>query len=224
VSAIAAFILTKEKISFGFRPRNSWTLFKMSVPLGLMLFCNLIYFRADIFLLSFFTSQTAVGIYGYAYRYFDFLIALPLFLSNSLYPIMLSGKNTRNGSQMRTTYGVVYVVSGIFISSIAFLLAPIIGIVKPEFLLSILPFRILLISLPIFFLTSYLQWILIVHKRLHIMLGIYIFSAVLNIVLNYIFIPTLGYIGAAWITDISELIVLLLLALTIFKTKIWNIR
>src|SRR5207245_1945225 len=57
-----------------------------TLPIAFMLICNLIYFRVDILLLSFLKSSQDVGIYDLAYKFFDFLIALPLFLSNTLYP------------------------------------------------------------------------------------------------------------------------------------------
>jgi len=52
------------------------------------------------------------------------------------------------------------------------------------------------------------MWILIAKKKQMLLLKIYGISMIINIVLDVLFIPTYGYMAAAWITGICEAIVL----------------
>lgn len=93
VGALALLFFAKEKIS----PPSIDKEFAVKImlaswPLGLMLIFNLVYFRVDIFLLSILKTTQDVGIYGLSYKFFDFLIALPLFLSNAVYPFLIKAK------------------------------------------------------------------------------------------------------------------------------------
>ncbi len=211
-SAISLF-LSKEKIfPIVIRIRFIKSLITGSMSLGLMLIFNLIYFRIDIFLLSFFKSTTDVGIYGIAQRGFDFLIALPLFLSNALYPGLLQNKNNyRNTIGILIKYLYISVIFSLLLIIVFWFLSPLIILVKEDFVPAIVPFRILLISLPLFFATSILQWTLISQKQQKFLMYVYLLAGILNISLNFIFIPTGSYIASAIITDISEGIVLICL-------------
>lgn len=80
---------------------SAWTrLFKKSLPLGLTLVFNLVYFRADIFVLTFFRSTQEVGIYGLAYKIFELPLAIPTFFMNAMYPIILNSKLKTQNSKL----------------------------------------------------------------------------------------------------------------------------
>ncbi len=179
-----------------------------SLPLGLMLLCNLIYFRIDVMLLSLLRTPIDVGIYGYAYKFFDFFIAVPLFLSNSLYPLLLqSSKNSQKFLLVIRKYMPIFIGLSFLIVIPAWILAPLIAWVRPEFIESVSPFRILLLSLPFFFATSLLQWVLITLKQQKYLFYIYAISTVFNILLNIWFIPVASYHASAIITGVSEALV-----------------
>jgi len=92
-SALLLIKLTRESIwPLSFDRAFAKEIFIKSFPIGLMLIFNLIYFRVDMFLLSLLAPTKDVGIYGLSYKFFDFLIALPLFLSNAIYPFLIKQK------------------------------------------------------------------------------------------------------------------------------------
>src|ERR1035437_2029022 len=92
-SALLLIRLTKESIwPLVFDKSFAKEIFIKSFPIGLMLIFNIIYFRVDMFLLSLLAPTKDVGIYGLSYKFFDFLIALPLFLSNAIYPFLIKSK------------------------------------------------------------------------------------------------------------------------------------
>ena len=192
-----------------------------SAPIGAMLIFNLVYFRADIILLSLLSSTTSVGIYGLSYKFFDFLIALPLFLSNAVYPFLIQAKGNNNKFfSVTKKYFFVFLLSSIVIIIPFWFVSPLFGLIKEDFVNSIIPFRILLISLPFFFTTSFLQWVLITLGKQKYLMLVYLFSTILNIFLNLILIPQFSYIASAWITVLSEGLVFVLLAAKIFSVRI----
>lgn len=193
-------------------------LFKKSLPLGLTLILNLVYFRADVFILTFYRSTIEVGLYGLAYKFFEFPLAFPTFFMNAVYPLMLEsrvkpsdsdGKN--HESRIIKKSQIFLLISSVLITIICLLLAPLISLVKSDFNSSIAPFRILVLSLPVFFLSSLYMWAIIAKGKQRELLKIYGLGMILNIVLNLIFIPQYGYLAAAITTGVSEAVILGLL-------------
>jgi O-antigen/teichoic acid export membrane protein len=200
-------------------------IFVKSLPIGLMLIFNLVYFRADMFLLSLFSSTKAVGIYGLSYKFFDFLIALPLFLSNAIYPFLIKVKNEKEKFfKLTDNYFIIFLMASILIMIPFWFISPLFTLIKSDFSGSIIPFRILLLSLPFFFTTSFLQWVLITLEKQKYLMYVYLFSTVLNIVLNIIFIPQFSYIACATITLVSEGLVFAFLLSKVLKTRILSER
>lgn len=221
LSCLVLLFFVKEKI---FEINFNFSLYKeliiKSTPLGLMLVFNFIYFRIDIILLSVLSSTSAVGIYGLSYKFFDFLIAIPLFLSNSIYPLLLKAKDDgKRFSDLIIKYFFVFLVLSILIGIPFWFASPLFNLIKPEFIKSIIPFRILILSLPFFFLTSFLQWILITLKKQKYLMSVYFFSTALNILLNIIFIPKFSYLAAAYITVFSEFVVFIFLVGKLFLER-----
>jgi len=191
-----------------------------SFPIGLMLIFNLIYFRADMFLLSLMAPTKDVGIYGLSYKFFDFLIALPLFLSNAIYPFLLKArKEGKAFLKLTRNYFFVFLVSSFIVMLPFWFISPLFILIKTDFANCIIPFRILLLSLPFFFTTSLLQWVLITLEKQKYLMYVYLFSTVLNIALNLIFIPQFSYLVSATITVISEGIVFIFLIAKVFQIR-----
>lgn len=221
LTGFTSLIFIKRSLySLTFDKKFILNLLKESTPFGLMLLFNFIYFRTDTILLSVFRPTEEVGIYGLSYKFFDFLVALPLFLSNAIYPSLLSWqKNHRILFQNLKKFIFVFLVLSILTLSISWVMAPFISLVKKDFIPSILSFKILILSLPFFFLTNLFQWTLIVLKKQKFLLSAYLVAAILNIILNIIFIPFYGYIASAIITGVSEGFVLLLLIFQIILLR-----
>jgi len=222
-SLATAFLLIKlsaEKIfPIAFDIKFSKELLFKAMPIGLMLIFNLIYFKVDIILLSIFVSSKDVGVYGLAYRFFDFLIALPLFLSNSIYPLLLIKKKD-DFFNFSKKYFFIFTILSLIVMVPFWFISPLFGLIKSDFLISIVPFRILLLSLPFFFTTSLMQWVLIALKKQKYLMYVYFLSTVLNIALNVLFIPKYSYIASSWITVFSEMLVFVFLLGKILQLRI----
>lgn len=210
-TALFALFLAQEdlgKISLA----NSKSLIIKSTPLGLMILFNLVYFRADVLLLSAYKTSFDVGVYGLAYRFFDFLVALPLFLSNALYPTLLEhAKNKRKINEIIKRYLVWATIISLGIIIISWFASPYFVLLKSDFVYATPVFRILLLSLPLFFYTSILQWGLIALRQQRYLLATYVVAGLLNIALNLVFIGKYSYTASAVITGVCEAVVLILL-------------
>lgn len=216
---LIALILTKEdllpvRLDVGFIKKLTLE----TIPITLMLFFNLVYFRIDTILLSFMRSSHDVAIYDLSYKVFDFLIALPLFLSNSLYPTILENEKNNRTLGAAKKYIFLFIVVSLFVIIPVWFLAPFLPVLttKKEFAEVVFPIRILLASLPVFFGTSILQWLLIAQKQQKFLAYVYFISTVFNIVLNFIFIPQYSYFASAIITGLSEFLVFIVLWMKLF--------
>ncbi len=191
-----------------------------SWPLGLVLFINLLYVKVDIILLSLFKQNVEVGIYGISYRFFDVAVAIPAFLANSTYPLLLGiMENRKSYLLLFKKYLVFYALASIIITLLAVGFSPIIILFRREFTLSVLPLQILLFSLPFFFLTSLLQWHFLIRGKVKMLIPLYSGVLLLNIILNILFVPIYSYIASAVITGFCEAIVFIVLMCYFLKDE-----
>jgi O-antigen/teichoic acid export membrane protein len=210
---------TKEKFfPFFFDKQYAKKMFISALPIGLMLLFNLVYFRADIFLLSIMSTTKSVGIYGLSYKFFDFLIAIPLFLSNAVYPLLIKYKNDQEVfKKLINKYLLIFLALSFVLIFAFWFSSPLFTIIRSDFSEASIPFRILLISLPFFFVTSFFQWILITKEKQKFLMYVYFLLLILNIILNVLFIPAYSYLASAWITFICEGVVFLILGVKLLK-------
>jgi len=193
----------------------------IAFPLGLTLLCNVVYFHADSILLTFFRSTSEVGVYGFAYKIFELPLSIPTFFMNAVFPLLLISRKSDNTPaflrQVRQSAVLLFLLALVLVV-LGYLTAPFISLVNADFLKSVLPLRILLLSLPVFFLTSLTMWVLIALKKRSQLFIIYFVSMVVNIGSNMLLIPKYGYMASAWITVVSEILVLMLSLLIIKKS------
>ena len=184
------------------------SLFVKSLPLGLTLIFNLIYFKADTLILTVFRSTEEVGIYGLARSFFEFPLAIPTFFMNAVYPVLVNSKFEIRNSKLVKKSAIFLAIFSLLLSVFCYLLSPYLTLIKSDFAPSILLFRILALYLPVFFLSSLFMWTLIAFGKQKLLVLIYGNAMTINILLNLFFIPRFGYLAAAVILGISELIVL----------------
>lgn len=191
-----------------------------TLPITFMLVCNLIYFRIDMFLLSLLKPSTDVAQYDLSYKFFDFFIALPLFLSNALYPSLLSEVKGGNfGQKKLKRYAVIFFLLSLGVVIPVWVAAPLVTLIRPDFSPAVIPLRILLLSLPVFFVTSIFQWVLIAKKEQKFLAIVYFLLTVFNVITNLVFIPQFSYIASSIITGVGEAFVLLALGIKLVKSE-----
>lgn len=207
--ALVSFLLLKRfwpQIS----PRYSFiytrSLFQEAWPIAGTLALNVVYFRADAFILASTKGVAEVGVYNLAYALFQTALVLPSLVVNSYYPLMI-----------KTLKDIKLVIltllgGGLLGTSLTFLLAPlIIGLLaKSDFTGSVTSLQILSLGFPVYFLSALLMMWLIIRKKYLPLLVVYGVGLVFNLLANLYFIPQFSYLAASWITVLSEVLILIL--------------
>lgn len=182
-----------------------------SIPFGLNNLFSMLFFRIDTILLSVLENNVAVGIYSAAYNP---LLAIGSVLStvatSALYPVMSRYYiSSRDSLEKITILSFKYMaIIGFPIAIGCFILAnKFIGLFYGnQFSQSIIAFQILALFIPIRLLSSMTGTLLTSINKQGIRTFSVLLSAIFNIMLNLILIPSLSYIGASIATVLSEIL------------------
>jgi O-antigen/teichoic acid export membrane protein len=182
---------------------------------------GLIHFKIDTLLLSFFKPPSEVGIYALAYKILEVIVIIPAILSTNLLPVLtklISAGDELGFKNAVEKTSVTLVLIATVITVLVFPLAPwlITFIAQPDFLAAAAVLRVLVIAAFFVFITTLFAQALISTKKQKLLINGYIGAVVINIVLNLIVIPRFSYMGAAYVTLLTEL---LLLVYTVVLTE-----
>lgn len=179
-----------------------------SLPYGVLGIIGLISFKIDTVILSYFRGNFDAGIYGAAYRFLEAVAFIPIALSTALVPILARLHEVNRGEISRLYFKslkIMIVVALIVVGGYLSFLPLIINTFLPKYTASIEVIRILALAVPFMFMhVPSGQVLLATDKYLKHLIILYTVLMVINITLNLVFIPKFGYIGAAWLTVLSE--------------------
>lgn len=211
----------KTKIKPAFSLTKSRLLIRASWPIGVALVMNMIYFRSDVFVLTYTRPPQEVGIYGLAYQFFEATLAIPLFFSNSLYPFLVKihAQNINEYKVLTVKWFKIFLSVSILITLGLIIVSFIIPLLFTKFYGTQTALIILALGLPFFFITAYLWHLAIIKNLQKTLIPVYFFGGTANVLLNLIFIPQYGYVAAATITVISEALITILLIIVVSKKK-----
>jgi O-antigen/teichoic acid export membrane protein len=186
-------------------------LYKIAIPLGITSILSLIYFKIDTIFLSLWKTPVDVGVYGLAYNILENILMLwGLFMAN-IFPLLSKYFAEANAilykSLLKKTFISLVCMSVIIIffgNIFDYLIMRILG--GSKFFSSMMPFKILLWSVPFFFLNNVFYNVIISFGKTKHLIPPLIISFVINIILNVYAIPKYGYIGASYTTVITEII------------------
>lgn len=190
-----------------------------TLPIGLMLFLNALMIRLDTIIVTLTRPNLEIGWLGLAYRLYDNLLILPLFYLNALYPIMIH-RFIHNPLHLRRLVwrsGQILLLASILLGLILFFSTPLLLIFGSGMLPAAPALKILSLALPLFFLTSLLQWTLITLHRERTLITAYALGLIFNAAINLLAIPRFGYLAAATTTGLTELLIFVLLLSPVLK-------
>ena len=181
-----------------------------SLPYGLLAILGLLYFRIDTVLLSYMKGNFETGIYAAGYKFLETLVFIPNALSFALFPkfVKLHQENPQAiRSLMHKSVRLMFLV-GICIAISYYLILPsIIRAFLPSYISAIAVIKILALSIPFMFIHVPLSQVLLSSdKYLKQVIYFSIVPLALNIILNILFIPQFSFLGASWVTVISDVI------------------
>lgn len=225
VNNIVALLLVKKFYSLSLIPAN-WSYpkatLKVAWPISLTLLVNTVYFRLDSFILSAYHSFAVVGVYNFAYQFFQTALVIPTFIMNSYYPLMIEEFTYQNqlfkerllkaGGGM-LLMAVLIAVGAIFLSPIILpLISGGLGFDSSIEVLQILSF-----GFPAYFVSALLIWAMVLLKKYQSMLLVYLGGLIVNGALNLLFIPQHSYFAASWVTVVSEYMIVMAQIVIILK-------
>ena len=201
---------------------------KKAWPFALMNIFMLIYFRIDVVMLSMMKNETIVGLYSSSYRIMEMLIMIPAAIMIPIYPAMSRlfrddsnkfNKLSKNTTKLMLLFSLpvtlaVYIFAGQLMGVFYF---------DSEFLSAIPALKILAWVLPFSCLTFVFGTMLASTGRQIISTRNVGICAGLNILLNFIFIPQHGFIGASIATLVTEVVLVVLSVNALFGYVSQNI-
>ncbi|WP_352427939.1 flippase [Thermoflexus sp.] len=188
---------------------RTWPLLlRAGLPFGLIgLAVNLSY-KVDTILLSLWWPPGIVGWYSAAYNLIFSIAILSNAINVALYPSMAALTDpVALGPVIRRALGYLWALSIPFAVGgwiLADRLIP--ALYGPAFVPSIPAFRVLMGVVPLMFLSEYLGYVILVRDREWVAARSLILSTAFNVTANLILIPRYGLMAAAWITVLTELL------------------
>lgn len=220
VAAFLGFRLLPLKFSL-INPQTKYLLLE-SLPMGAILVTFTIYNRIDTVILAHFKGQEAVGLYGAAYRIYEVLTLGAAYFANAVLPLIskLAQTDKQKLAQVYRKSFMVLLILGVLVAGTNFIFAPlgIALIAGDKFAGSIPALQILSLALIVSYFNHLNGYTLIALGKQWYSFVIAIGALTLNIVLNWIFIPIYSYYAAAFITFITEGMIVLATLLILHKT------
>lgn len=223
--SICAYLAVLKNFKWGIRPsfsiKNFKKLLDTSWPIGIALIFNLVYFRSDIFILSYTKESAQVGIYGLAYQFFEASLSIPIFFTNALFPLLskLYAENKKL-YQVESKKWIYILLAFSILTTIGLILVSfLIPLVFERFTGSQLALIILSFGMPSFFISALLWHLAIILGKQKTLIPVYLSGGVVNVALNLALIPRYGYLAAATTTVISEAIIVAMLAYIVMRAQ-----
>ncbi|MCI5120070.1 MAG: flippase, partial [Candidatus Electrothrix sp. AUS4] len=204
-------IKKNDKPTFDVEPAFVRNLIKMGVPFSLSTIFITIYNDVDSVMLDFFNGSQVVGYYNAAYR----LIDVPLLISESLkfalFPA-ISRLYKADPEEMKTLFGEAFYKTFAFGLSVACVIAflsedLILVLYGSEYAPSAQALPVLIFGLALIMPASICSTTIRSADRQTVGMFVGGGGVILNVVLNLFFIPKYSFLGAAWATLFTEIII-----------------
>lgn len=217
VKCLSLYVYSRKfiKIQFPVINMRLWLeMIKPSIPIGITSVLIAIMRNMDVMMLTKMKGFAEVGLYIASTRLCDMGLTLPLALIVSVFPLM--AKTYKDdlyalSNIHQKTFDILSVCGVLFVVlALAFADKIIVLLFGADYILSAASFKILIFSTLFVYLVIGSGTLLVVAGRQIVNMYFYLLSASLNIILNLILIPRLGFVGAAITNVITMLLVIFL--------------
>lgn len=201
-----------------------WML-QTSGPLMINHLLATIFWRIDLWILRPLAGAASVGLYSVGLKYLDGLNIVPSVFTMAVFPLMSRYARQGSDSLLRAyvlSLRLLVMLSLPIAMGITILATPLVWLVGGAQYLDIqetarlwgwefgytggsdLALRVIIWSIPIGFVNSVTQYVLIAVNQQRYLTRAFVLGVLFNVVGNLIMIPRLGYVGAALVTILSE--------------------
>jgi O-antigen/teichoic acid export membrane protein len=214
VSLVVTWLLVRGMVRI--RPLADFAVWRRlllaSVPLGLALAINELYFRADTLVISLFRSDEDVGFYTLAFRMLEFTLPLGTIFLTTVFPVMsrdVAEDRRRAAATIQGAWDVMVALALPLAAGGALLAPDIVALIGgSDFEGSVTPLRILLAAGGLALVNGIFGLALIARDRQMAALWLNVSALVFNVGLNLALVPSHGIVAAAIVTVASELVIL----------------
>jgi len=214
IAYFAVFIpITFKNITPVFEKTILWEMIMFRLPLLISTASLQILNFADRYMIKFITNIEDSGLYSYAFKIGNTLkIVIVTSIWMSVVPIIYKMMETPDGKRyqqkMMTYIAFVVVMFGISMSLFSKEIITLMSLKNPEYWESwvIIPITTFAIYFGVFKDLTIMG--LNIAKKTGVIALSSVLASVLNVILNFIFIKYIGYVGAAWATVISQVFML----------------
>lgn len=203
--------------------RAAWAgIVRAGGPLALISLLGLVNYRLDVVVLGALSGTHDVGIYAVAARFLDAALPLAAFFVAAAFPVLSASASLaleqRQGQARRAAEFLMLASVPIMLGGFVF--APqLVGLVAgAAYADAVTPLRVLVVSVPFSFLSTFLLYLLIAADRQRRVLPLLGASIGLNLVLNVALVPRYGAVAAAVATLASELVGAVALVVVVRRT------
>ena len=214
-----------------FEPEWQWDwslqkwMMRISGPLMINHLLATIFWRIDVWILRPLAGAASVGLYSVGLKYLDGLNIIPSVFTMAIFPLM-SRYAKREGDSLLRSYTIslrlLVMVSLPIALMVTFVAEPLVQLVGGAQYLNVpetvsflgrkitflggsdLALQVIIWSIPIGFVNSVTQFVLIAVNQQRFLTKAFIIGVVFNVIGNLLLIPHFGYLGAACITIFSE--------------------
>lgn len=228
ISMLVAAVLALKTVKyiFVFDAKIAKKIISESLPMGAILMLFTIDNKIDTIMLGMMKGSGPVGIYGIAYRVYDVLILGAAYLMKALLPIISRyGDLVHWSGRLRQIYQKsfdILLLGGAGIAVVIWMAAPLIVQILtqqrfPEFADSAAVLRILTLAMFIGYFNHLTGYTIVALGKQRPYFWVAGGALVFNVFLNLLIIPRFSYFGAAWVTVLSEGLVLIITTIFIFR-------
>lgn len=228
------YLYSRKIVPIGFRFDRAYAkhILSASLPYGLALFLNVLYFKVDIILLSILEpramADTSIALYSVPMKIVEVGMMFGIVFLNSMLPLFTEAIKKTDKEALLSYVAKAYkalLVFGVGIACFLFVNgAEVVSfIASREYIehtkylyTSLDAMRIVVFIFLFYFLSSLFTYLLIAHNEQKRLLRINAVITVANLIGNIILIPFYSFVGSAWVTLVCQV---LLLAQTYWSTR-----
>lgn len=192
-----------------------------AAPLAIILVIGIIHYRIDVFILSAMKGSHAVGLYGVSTKLLDVGLAISGMFISVAFPV-LSRRADSDPTLLQRAFEKsldFMLMLGIGIAVFAAVLAPtavrVVG--GPGYSAAAVPLAVIAWAVPIMFVSQVFSHMVVVANRQMCAVPAVLLAVLANVLLNVLLIPTLGVVAPALVTDLTETITLIGMAVITFR-------
>ncbi|MBP9732084.1 MAG: flippase [Candidatus Magasanikbacteria bacterium] len=179
-------------------------------PIAISIMFNVIYLRGDTIILSIFREQAEVGFYRVAYSVIDIVAQTAMMVMGLMLPLLAYTWSKGDGTKFKEHFQLAFNVMMMFAIPMAVGLVVlseniVILVAGEEYSSAALPLSLLSIAVFGIFVGAVFGHVAVAVNRQKQTLPVYIATALIALVLYFIFIPRFGMNGAAIVSIFSEL-------------------